>query len=832
MPASATGLDGTVAFPGALLPALSGEKISRLSAWAAAGAEGPLRPIPFQVDERDPGGRYVLDRPLQGKPEDLPEDDGCLDANDEAVLDASDAGARVPAPAWPAYDRAVEVEVSGGSDAKRYVYLLSGDAPPAPARRDVRYDASGSGRVDTPRYTIGFGENPIIVKSLSIKADGGGDGANLIRGTRSKLYSRLTPYLLSLRIKRDERDVQAVIVGTREGPVRLIRVIKRHTPLLLGLATPETIRTELYTTSAAEWREETGQTLDMKRLVARSVVEERFLLDRAVAGSRFLCEGCPSETIDGRREGPALPLSKARWWGIAGPRGTFTVRYDLEGKAEQEILFHDETQGEAGWQLDINSMNGRIRPLVTRIAFPARDRAADPRWIADPASPSLVVRATASIDRTGPAPLGASGPPAPSTFHRRYDVLVLTGDALRPFLGLPIQSLRLYASRGGRLAAILFQADERDGKGNFVLPEGRAATKDVDDGRLDDNDEIVTMADRVGDRVDGSAWPSGVTRGAEIAVVDPKGGEGWLYLFAFDNPPPEASRRLVRRQAFEEIRSDVFETSFPKGKAYFDRFRMKTSKASAMSDNIVDRLKIRFRLTFSFLYIPLPYRAGEDDFGRETIAWRDGPLRLILRQDLWADLTFGVVFHMEPSDWVFYENQVASEVLVKNPFLYGPGALKRIKGAHFVQSVDLNRAASGMQFYNSVNPDGVVIDGEMSDAEKNLDRRKDQWIVVSGKQANSVARVFFTRGIDPDWSLYYVDDRNRKDWNDRDYGQWGNAGYDVNLKAERSVILLTAPAYRITLYFYLPPDFDISRREEILDILDKPVRVRRRATSG
>jgi len=171
-------------------------------------------------------------------------------------------------------------------------------------------------------------------------------------------------------------------------------------------------------------------------------------------------------------------------------------------------------------------------------------------------------------------------------------------------------------------------------------------------------------------------------------------------------------------------------------------------------------------------------------------------------------------------------------VLVKNPFLYGKGALKRIKGAHFVQSVDLNRAASGMYFYNSVNPRGVVIDGKMSDAEKKLDLRKDRWIVIAGKQANSVARVFFSRGIDPDWNLHYVDDKNKKDWNDRDYGQWGNAGYDVNLKAERSVILLTAPVYKIILFFYLPPDFDFARRQEILDILDLPVQVHLREAGG
>jgi hypothetical protein len=80
--------------------------------------------------------------------------------------------------------------------------------------------------------------------------------------------------------------------------------------------------------------------------------------------------------------------------------------------------------------------------------------------------------------------------------------------------------------------------------------------------------------------------------------------------------------------------------------------------------------------------------------------------------------------------------------------------------------------------------------------------------------------------MDPDRDLTYVDDMNEKDRNDRDYGQWGNAGYDIDLKAEGSVILLTAPVYTIALYFYQPPDFAFERRDEILQILDAPLEIR------
>jgi hypothetical protein len=822
---------GIVVIPGARLPALSGVRISALAAFALPrDGAGGLRPIPFQVDERDPSGRYVVDRRVAGEPSDLPRDDGRFDANDEAVFEIADAGGRVSPKAWSSQGSAMEIEIEDPfTGQRRYVYLLTVAHAPEPPRRDVHYDPTGSGRVDAKHYTLGFGARSIFVKSLALKTLAGGNGKNLVKGTRYKAYSRLSPFLLSLRINRDNEDLVTTVLGYREGPVRLVRLVKRHTKLVLGLATPERVRTEFYSASQAEWREEVGYSLDMKRLIARSVVEYRMKLTREAAGSTFLCEGGERKVIDGKDGGGDLPLASARWWGVTGPAGSFYVRYALGGEGEQELLFDDGEEGMGGWRVDVMSMGGRIQPLTTRFVFPRAEVAADPArvpWIGAP-EPKLRARTAAEINGRTPLYLGPSGPAQAKGIHRRYDVVTLTGYALRPQLGVPVANLRLYAAREGRLVPVPFQVDERDGEGRFVLPSGKARGEDVDGGRLDDNDEIVTMADRLGDRVDRSAWPPGVRRGSEIEVRDPLDGEsGWLYLFAFDEPPPLATERLVHRKGFDKVLSEVFTVGFPEEKAYFDHFTMKTAARKEFSDNLVDRLKIRFRLTFRFLYIPLPYRAGEDDFGRQTIAYREGPIRVIFRQDLLVKLTFGVTFHMEPSDWIFYENQAVSEVIVKNPYLYGKGALKRVTNAHFLQTVDLDHSASGLRFLNSENTQSVLIDGEMSKAEKDLDKRKDRWAIITGEQAHTVVRIRFLDGMDPERSLVYVDDKNKKDWHDRDYGQWGNTGYDVDLKAEGSIMLLTSPSYTIILYFYLPPDFDPEKREEILNILDHPIEVR------
>jgi hypothetical protein len=823
--------EGIVAIPGARLPALSGAPVERMAAYALPrGADGAPRPIPFQVDERDPRGRYAVDRGGEGTPSDLPRDDGRFDANDEAVFDLADAGSRIPPEAWPPHQEGMEVEIEGhAAGDERYVYLLVVEEAPEPPRRDVRYDAAGPGKVEAKHYTLGFGSEPLDVESLMAKTPAGNNGPNLVKETRYKAYSRLSPFLLSLRINRDNDDVVTTVLGYREGPVRVVRLVRRHTNLVLGLATPQHVQTELYSASQVEWREEAGYSLDMKRLIARSVIEYRWKLTKAAAGSTFLCEGGGREVIDGKGSGHALPLATARWWGVTGPAGSFYVRYGLGGEAEQKILFDDEREGAGGWQLDVMSMGGRIQPLTTRLVIPRAEIAGDPSripWIEAP-RPVLKARTAGEISGAAEPRLGPSGPPGGKGIHRRYDVITLTGYGLRPLLGVPAENIRMYAARDGKLAPVAFQVDERDGTGRFVLPDGEARGEDVDGGRLDDNDEIVTMADRLGDRVDRSAWPTGAKRGAEVEVRDPlDGGSGWLYLFAFDHPPPGSGERLVRREGVDKILSEVFTVGFPKERPYFDHFTMKTAGREEFTENLVDRLKIRFRLTFRFLYIPLPYRAGEDDFGRKTVAFREGPIRIIFRQDLLVKLTFGVTFHMEPSDWIFYENQAVSEVIVKNPYLYKKGALKRIKNAHFLQTVDLDRSATGMRFFNSENTGGVLIDGVMSKAEENLVKRKDRWAITTGEQAHSVVRIHFRDEMDPDRDLVYVDDKNKKDWHDRDYGQWGNAGYDVDLKAEGSVTLLTSPEYTIVLYFYLPPDFDVERRKEILDILDHPLETR------
>jgi hypothetical protein len=135
------------------------------------------------------------------------------------------------------------------------------------------------------------------------------------------------------------------------------------------------------------------------------------------------------------------------------------------------------------------------------------------------------------------------------TLTRTEDLVVLTGAELPRLRGIHKDLLRAYASRAGKLEPIPFQVDERTPELEYCWTSGPDPVKDVDDGRVDEDDEVAFRAADAGDRstdrsVDGS------TARMEIELEDPlDGGKGWVYVFAYEDkghpPPARSERRLV-----------------------------------------------------------------------------------------------------------------------------------------------------------------------------------------------------------------------------------------------------------------------------------------------
>ena len=125
------------------------------------------------------------------------------------------------------------------------------------------------------------------------------------------------------------------------------------------------------------------------------------------------------------------------------------------------------------------------------------------------------------------------------TLPRQFDVIKVQGDLLGRFDGVPIKNLSLLAFKGGTLAPIPFQIDERDRKGRYVMTAGKAAGTDEDGGRLDPNDELVFLLKDAGDRLPTGKRAEGGNR-IEIEMTDPRNQRqrAWAYLGRYNANPP------------------------------------------------------------------------------------------------------------------------------------------------------------------------------------------------------------------------------------------------------------------------------------------------------
>src|SRR5205807_4993221 len=82
------------------------------------------------------------------------------------------------------------------------------------------------------------------------------------------------------------------------------------------------------------------------------------------------------------------------------------------------------------------------------------------------------------------------------TLARTEDWVIVPGKELPRLKGKHKDKVRLYAQKNGSLQPIPYQVDEKTPEGGYCFTEGPAdkLVKDVDDGLIDDNDEVVFMA--------------------------------------------------------------------------------------------------------------------------------------------------------------------------------------------------------------------------------------------------------------------------------------------------------------------------------------------------
>jgi hypothetical protein len=424
--------------------------------------------------------------------------------------------------------------------------------------------------------------------------------------------------------------------------------------------------------------------------------------------------------------------------------------------------------------------------------------------------------------RTGHA--GIESKKKGNLLERLYDPVLVQGKWLAGVVGTPLGALRLVRYRKGRFEPIRFQLDERTLGGDWIFPYGKKNNLSESNGLLDGQDVLLFMARDAGERATQDASPQGASSLAEIGLEDPVDGNmAWVYLAVYEDQPPSPSPLpdYVRyNYETEEVTTDFNYTKFMITEdglhTGFSDIGAILPPAGGTGENRLDRMKTRIRIRFFFNLVPLSF--NEETLGQDVVAYIRGPVRVIRRLEQFFKLPFSLRGMTSFTDLHVYENIVVVPIEIHVP----KGVDKVISYSKVWFGADFAPNVVGSFFRNSENLEPLIIDGRMSEAERQFSSEQDKWRVFYGPTGAMLIRGLFPReyaGL-AEIRQRYVDDLSVAHPPERYEGS-------IGLVQTEMVSKNPPPGrYRIRMEVCFPPHYREGDEMDCLNVADNPLRIR------
>ena len=352
-PAAASGLRfaDVVKISGSELAEFDGMAIDRLTMLACTATA--CHPIPFQVDECDAAGRWVLDQGPMPTADDPP---GVVDANDLLLFMAADAGEHGVPGALPKGAPCAEVALRDPLDGTtRWAYLVAAADHRAPETY-VAYDPA-TDRVRGQHVTLGFADGvpgylavhrmPGDQHVSELSNDTGrsrgsaepsagssaglvlGDGANLL--DRFKVRASATFLFGLIHFSRSEADLRTQFMGWHTGPIRVVRGQRQWVRLGWGIHSPTFGSYTYFYRDFAELP--VGLYLNFKPTHFFGNILVQAILDfRDLRGWSLVVPSLPDPIpIDGNMTAQKTALNELpdTWFAVVGPQMTLVQSMDV-----------------------------------------------------------------------------------------------------------------------------------------------------------------------------------------------------------------------------------------------------------------------------------------------------------------------------------------------------------------------------------------------------------------------------------------------------------------------------------------------------------------------
>jgi hypothetical protein len=381
----------------------------------------------------------------------------------------------------------------------------------------------------------------------------------------------------------------------------------------------------------------------------------------------------------------------------------------------------------------------RLAPLGCALALVAA--------IAPQASGARAPRKAQALSADASARAGDSADavdePGRRTLSRVHDPVVLRGGVLASVGTRATSRLRLVRYADGKPVAMPFQFDQRDRRGDVVVPGPETF-------ELDDDDELVFMAKDTGDRAPGDPCADSACDGAlEIRVAEPGGSrQSWAYLLAYREPPPlERTEPYVTFDGEGRLaRSGSYAVEYARGRNYFTGMRVSPSAGGA-GENLLRQTHMVGSPTFSLLLSKVTLNFTEQNSVVEIDGVREGPVRAVRRARLSVDM--GPMFPDLPSG-IAYTYHYATAYLTPSKVSFPWLMVKTLRDFRFETVMDLAPVGGRpARYFDAANPSGVSLAGDGPVVRSGDDH--DWWVYSS--DAGTMLHAFEIPDLWKQWGI-------------------------------------------------------------------------------
>ncbi len=421
---------------------------------------------------------------------------------------------------------------------------------------------------------------------------------------------------------------------------------------------------------------------------------------------------------------------------------------------------------------------------------------------------------------------------------REVDPIVLTFQEFPSLLGTPIKSFRLVALKKNNLEPIPFQIDERDINDVYIFRTSHPDIQDKDKGIINKKDELAIMARDLGNRLPASEVSEKKLL-AEIELTDPAdGSKGWCYVATEKDFPQLSPVDYVTYDPKEDsISTRNYRIGFSKIAPISYGHTTLTPEGGGNNARINERVVTRLKASFLRFF---KLSRSEEDFRSNRIGYIDGPVRIIKRVGNSMRQVFGMYGPEVVIDYTFYYSTWIMPNIIDLPV----DVKKFVSSLSLRGGTDWTKEATGMVFYTKYIPPGIaVIDGRMSEAEKNMDLRLDIdhiWHLYTGAlnntgQGSILYRIIMDETLQKTIQVetYFYDKYFDKDFEEDPFSKDDYKRFFEGSYLWKGMENLPKGRYYLQSWATIMPDYKkVGDEEKYLDILDKPLQVEIRSFQG